>query len=204
MNISLTDHQIQLCHSNNKNHLCCNFTIKISTRDFNYNQSFYTYHLVAFSGIRSFRGHYNGGTEICGIIACLNSSLLSCGHRFSNYENIQWPVTFEKLEITAKFDKSENKTQFPNTLLSSIRPINASETFWIKKEVTEDDGTAVVERTFGLKKAQNRILTFAIYVRNFLEDSPPTAGSTNLLTMVGEFSLLIGVLVVTVIVNRYF
>nr|XP_008191353.1 PREDICTED: vanin-like protein 1 [Tribolium castaneum] len=198
-----TDFETHICHTNSetKSELCCNFTIQISTKQHN-SIFFYTYHLVAFTGVRSFRGQYNGGTEICGIIACLNSSLSSCGLRFPKYEDIEWPVTFENIQIAAKFDKSGNRTQFPNSLLSSIRPVNASETVWIKNEVVEN-GQEVVERTFALKKAQNRILTFAIYGRNFEQDSPPSGGAGERAPMLGHL-IVVGVFVLTVVSIRYF
>ena len=56
--------------------------------------------------------------------------------------------------------------------MSSIRPINANETIWIGREVDED-GKTVIEKTFALRKSQNRLLTFAIYGRDFGKDVFP-------------------------------
>ena len=128
--------------------------------------NFYTYHLVAYSGVRSYDGVYNGSIDVCAVIACLNSSLSSCGERFSKYEEVQWPVTFEEILVKANFEKTDNRTQYPNSLLSSIRPIDASKTVWNAVNV-EDTGTNLIERSFSIAESQNRLLTFGIYGRNF-------------------------------------
>lgn len=134
----------------------------------------YTYHLVAFSGVRTFSGVYNGGIDICAIIACLNTSLSSCGQRFNNYDEVDWTVSFKELTITADFDKNENKTQFPNSLLSSIRPIDSKKTLWTSEEVN-----GIIRKKFSIKEEQNRILTFGIYGRDFNKDFPPNDDDDN-------------------------
>ncbi|XP_063930380.1 vanin-like protein 1 [Zophobas morio] len=161
----------KLCHGNDtENPFCCNFNITLTTSE--ETGTSYSYLLVAFSGLRHYPNISDGGLEICGVIACLNFSISSCGQRFPKYDEIVWPVTFEDITITASFEVNDNKTQFPNTLLSSIRPINANETEWSGKKV-EEDGKTVNERTFALKKSQNRLLTFAIYGRDFGQDVFP-------------------------------
>ncbi|XP_063930378.1 vanin-like protein 1 [Zophobas morio] len=160
----------QVCHGNDtENPFCCNFNISLTTSK--ETGTSYSYLLVAFSGLRHYPNISDGGLEICGVIACLNASISSCGQRFPKYDEIVWPVTFEELTITANFEVSDNKTQFPNTLLSSIRPINANETEWSGKNVDEDGKTVI--QTFALKKPQNRLLTFAIYGRDFGQDVFP-------------------------------
>ncbi|XP_044260501.1 vanin-like protein 2 [Tribolium madens] len=161
---------------------CCMFQIKSTLGEVKPNLDFYTYHLVAYSGFRSYSGVRNATIEVCGIIACLNSSLSSCGQRFAHYDQIQWPVTFEKITITAKFENNENHTQFPNSLLSSIRPIDTSETAWSGSEVTEN-GKNLIERKFSITKPQNRLLTFAIWGRNF-EDHDDDKNSSGVLSPV--------------------
>jgi len=159
----------ELCHDK----LCCEFTAYINVDNSVSTRAIYTYHFIAYSGVRSFTGVYNGGIEICGIIACLNRSISSCGQRFPNYEEITWPVGFESITIKANFENSENKTQYPNSLLSSIRPINASLTNWIAEEIVGENGENLIRRTFSTNEPQSRLLTFAIYGRNFELDSDP-------------------------------
>ena len=158
----------QVCHGNNtEKFFCCNFNITLTTSE--ETGTSYSYLLVAFSGLRHYPSLGHGGFEICGVIACLNSSISSCGQRFPKYDEIVWPVKFENITITANFEDNASTTQFPNSLLSSIRPINANETEWSGKQVDED-GQTVIQRTFAFKKSQNRVLTFAIYGRDFGQD----------------------------------
>ncbi|RZB39275.1 CN hydrolase domain containing protein, partial [Asbolus verrucosus] len=169
----------QVCYNNSgDDQICCDFTTKITTNPSTAEQNSYTYHMVAYSGTRSFNKFYNGGIEVCGIIACLNSSLSSCGQRFPNYDDVEWPIRFEQITIKATFENGENRTQYPNSLLSSIRPIEAARTKWEAKEV-KIDGKNFTERTFSLIEPQDRLLTFAIYGRNFAQDSAVPNDSNN-------------------------
>lgn len=89
--------------------------------------------------------------------------------RFPDYDNISWPLTFNNISITANFKKSDSRIQFPNSLLSSLRPLPPTETKWQKLESGDK-----VQREFSLLVPQTRLLTFAIYGRNFEEDSEPS------------------------------
>ncbi|KAH0817463.1 vanin-like protein 1 [Tenebrio molitor] len=197
LNTSDENYEAEVCHGEDENQFCCKLTLKSSFEEPDPNFESYTYHLVIYSGIRSYSGVYNGGIEVCGVIACLNSSLTSCGQRFPQYEKVQWPVTFEEITILARYQTSDNKTYFPDTLLSTIRPIDATETEW-GEEIPQNDGKSAT-RTFSLKKPQNRLLTFAVYGRNFARDSPPdsdddnSASSVNIASFLLSFILLLSV-----------
>lgn len=105
------------------------------------------------------------------MIFCQNATHLeSCATRFANYSTISWPTTFERVEIRANFTDVHTRQQYPNSLLSSIRPVLANATQW---STVEYEG--VVERRFELVEAQKRLLTFAIYGRDFARDSDPFA-----------------------------
>lgn len=148
---------------------CCTFNIDLTVNeelDVS-NKKVYVYQMVAFSGVRSFTGVYNGGIDICGLIACTNSSLSGCGLRFENFSDVAWPVTFNGISVSGEFANSVNKTQYPNSLLSSILPIQVSKTEW-KEEKSE----AIVKKTFSTTN-QDRLLTFGIYGRDFSLDSDP-------------------------------
>lgn len=60
------------------------------------------------------------------------------------------------------------RQQYPSSLLSNIRPILPAATEWTT--VNFDD---VLERSYSLTKPQNRLLSFAIYGRDFARDSDP-------------------------------
>ncbi|KAB0791014.1 hypothetical protein PPYR_02814 [Photinus pyralis] len=146
---------------------CCHFQIGLESKS-NVTGDRYQYHMVAFTGVRSFSGMYNGGVEICGVIACTNSSLSSCGKRFPSYDNVSWPISFKKIVINAEFDADENKYQYPNSLLSNIEPLS-SEAFGWTHEIKDKR----ISRTYTLKEPQDRLMTFAIYGRDFNRDSSP-------------------------------
>lgn len=90
--------------------------------------------------------------------------------RFSDYNTISWPVTFESIHIKGNFTNVHTRQQYPSSLLSNIRPILPSATEWTTVKFDN-----VLERSYALKKPQNRLLTFAIYGRDFARDSDPFA-----------------------------
>lgn len=71
-----------VCSGEGNNILCCEFDISVSTSDVAIDETSYTYQLVAFNGVRTYSGLYYGGVESCGVVACLNSSVASCGQRY--------------------------------------------------------------------------------------------------------------------------
>ncbi|KAJ8950745.1 hypothetical protein NQ318_011238 [Aromia moschata] len=157
--------------------ICCEFNITISINQSISNapdKNQYVYHLVAYDNARSFSGVRDGGIESCGLLACLNESLASCGSRFSNYSDVVWPMTFENVSVAANFVKSENRTQFPNSLLSSIRPLSPQYTVWESEETD-----SIVRRRHAIVRPQTRLLTFGIYGRDFSRDSPVRDNSDN-------------------------
>lgn len=75
--------------------------------------------------------------------------------------------------------------QYPNSVLSSIRPVFPNATTWTSK-LFEDEN--IVERTIQLTHPQSRLLSFAIYGRDFARDSDPFAPTADNIT--GEASQL--------------
>ncbi|XP_030762889.1 vanin-like protein 3 isoform X1 [Sitophilus oryzae] len=165
-----------VCHGDEINVLCCNFNVSVTVNEKienNNDYDSYTYLLVAFSGVRTFSGFYYGGIEQCGVVACLNETVSSCGRRFSNYSNVIWPLTINSINITGNFSSSENKIQFPTTLLSSIYPLPVSHYTWDYE--TRD--SQIIKR-LELNKPQSRLLAFGIYGRDFSRDWDPLRNNT--------------------------
>lgn len=177
------------CHNN----FCCFFKIKLSVIHFelfDHKKSSYTYHLVAYSGKRSYFGIHERRVDICGVIACLNASKLSCGQRFDKYENVVWPIVFDRIAVSSKtsvekpfaqfykkkkqvkgrFVEDRHQRQYPNSLLSNIRPIPPKQLKWRKKIIRTGQmaysNYSIVEREFSTLVPQKELLTFAIYGRN--------------------------------------
>lgn len=69
--------------------------------------------------------------------------------------------------MSAEFQLSDDKIQFPNSLLTSFRPISPQYTLWTRTELGPS-----VRRNHVLKKPYSRILTFGIFGRDFSRDSP--------------------------------
>uniref|UniRef100_A0A1Y1L082 CN hydrolase domain-containing protein n=2 Tax=Photinus pyralis TaxID=7054 RepID=A0A1Y1L082_PHOPY len=158
-----------VCSGANETHqFCCHFQLELEwqAKPVNDDKKHYQYHMVAFSGTRTFARVSNGGIEVCAVVACLNDSLSSCGKRFRDYNTVSWPTTFKKIVIEAEFDEDPNKFQFPNSLLSNIEPIHVDDFEW--RSIL---GNKRVRRTYLLKKPQNRLMTFGIYGRDFNRDS---------------------------------
>lgn len=88
--------------------------------------------------------------------------------RFSDYDTISWPIVFESIHIKGNFTNVKTRQQYPSSLLSNIRPILPTATKWTT--LSFDD---VLERSYTLTKPQNRLLSFAIYGRDFARDSDP-------------------------------
>ncbi|KAF5285195.1 hypothetical protein FQR65_LT13310 [Abscondita terminalis] len=177
----------RVCHGD----FCCDFKIKLERNKVD-DKNNYVYHMLAFDGVRSFSGVYNGGVQICGVVACTNENTDSCGKRFPNYDNISWPTTFERIEINAEFEIDDDKIQHPNSLLSNIKPLPADAIEWTNTIVN-----STITRTYILKKRQNRLMTFAIYGRDFSRDSEPSHDNSN------THTLKLSLLIILLILNLY-
>lgn len=62
---------------------------------------------------------------------------------------------------------SDDKIQFPSSVLSSLRPISPQYTLWTRTELGRS-----VWRNHVLIKPYSKILTFGIFGRDFSRDSP--------------------------------
>lgn len=165
----------RVCSYANETQFCCHFQLELEWQAKD-DKKHYQYHMVAFSGTRTFGRVSKGGVEVCAVVACLNDSLSSCGKRFRDYNTISWPTIFKKIFIEAEFDDDPNKFQFPNSLLSNIEPIHVDDFEWRSILINKR-----VRRTYFLKAPQNRLMTFGIYGRDFNRDSFVRKPSKNIL-----------------------
>ncbi|XP_063913201.1 vanin-like protein 1 [Zophobas morio] len=179
--------ETEVCYNKTPgNYFCCQFQLNISSDVSLLDSKIrYTYHLVAYRGYKTYYSIFQpGGVEVCAVIACLNSELGSCGKRFKSFKEIQWPITFNSIVIKANFgilrkEKIYYSSQFPNSVLTSMRPIHPNFTQWSKRNLTElvgNDSWEMVERTFALIKPHKKILTFGIFGRNFTLYDPRAYG----------------------------
>ncbi|KAF5285196.1 hypothetical protein FQR65_LT13311 [Abscondita terminalis] len=155
-----------VCHRE----FCCDFKIEIKWNKTS-PKNYYVYHMVAYDGVRLI-DVCKIGVQICGVIACRGKNLNSCGKRFPNYDDVTWPSTFTRIEIRAEFAISDQKIQYPNSLLSNIKPLPVDAIEW-----TSVVANTTISRTYVLKKPQNRLITFAIFGRDFSRDGQPLLNS---------------------------
>ncbi|GJQ79821.1 hypothetical protein Trydic_g23286 [Trypoxylus dichotomus] len=143
----------------------------------NITENHYDYSLFYYSGVRSFSGVREGGIDVCAVVFCQDlENHADCAIRHKSYDTIKWPYTIEELTIKANFTVSNSAIQFPNTLLSSIRPLNRTDYSWSSQYY---DDNKIVERTITLLQPQQKLLAFGIYGRDFARDSASSLTSVN-------------------------
>ncbi|KAK9746766.1 Carbon-nitrogen hydrolase [Popillia japonica] len=149
----------------------CEVSWKISYA--NISEDHYDYALLYYSGVRSFDRVRDGGIDVCALVFCqnlneTNGDYSNCGNRYSSYDTIEWPYIIEEVTIRANFTVTDSAIQYPNTLLSSIRPLDKADFEWTSQYY---DDNKIVEKTLTLTKPQDRLLVFGIYGRDFSRDS---------------------------------
>lgn len=95
---------------------CCHFNIQVTERKTAPNTEFYKYRLTAFDGVKSRRG-----TLTCAVVACTDSTLASCGHRFEVGTQIDAEINFESIVISTTF--AGHTFNMPNVVDLAIMPI---------------------------------------------------------------------------------
>ncbi|XP_058803521.1 vanin-like protein 1 [Phymastichus coffea] len=163
---------------------CCNFKVEIafdetSTKN---NSNYYHYRFAVFNGTRTFNGVATGGIKTCGIIACINDTLNSCGHLF-DIKTIT-PIAFTTLEISSFNKTNENIFFMPITLYMPITsqklvPLNVTDFTFISTNPGQYSTYHMA-----LTKPVNNLQTFAIYGRDFSKDGTEiTPNNSNILTI---------------------
>lgn len=156
----------RLCH----NELCCDFHLDMHSvrQDQNTSVKDYFYRLAVFDGIRSFT-YTTGGIQVCAVIFCTNSSLSSCGYEFEWPEEAAFYTVFNNIHITGNF-RSANSTHLPTTLVQGYGFLSPDSFQFTREEITEE---RVVRVDMKSTMQVSKLLTFGIYVRDFLKDGGP-------------------------------
>lgn len=83
VDLEKTEDEQVLCSNDGENELCCHISLKMTIDRSKLAQggTYYKYLMVAFSGLRSFVHVATGGLENCGVVACPNGTIESCGSR---------------------------------------------------------------------------------------------------------------------------
>ncbi|XP_055537022.1 vanin-like protein 2 [Wyeomyia smithii] len=154
---------------------CCDFSLTLTVvpdRDITHH-----YRFAVFDGVRSFQGYAFAHISTCGIFACRNESITSCGlpmHENSNY------LEFNEIRISGKFI-ANGTLVMPNSLDDMLHSLDADQyQFYssVNYSTNQQDVQLMLYSTVA------NLQTFAIYAFNhknfefFNPIEPPAAETT--------------------------
>uniref|UniRef100_A0A182K0R6 CN hydrolase domain-containing protein n=1 Tax=Anopheles christyi TaxID=43041 RepID=A0A182K0R6_9DIPT len=139
---------------------CCDFSLSL-TVDVDREQTHH-YRLAVFDGVRTFQGFADAHVSICGVIACANQSIASCGLMLRhNSEYLQ----FNSISITGQFI-ANGTLAMPSTLDMRMYSYDVSH-YGFTAEVNYSTNVQVV--TMNLTTPISDMQTFGIYSFNHKE-----------------------------------
>lgn len=102
---------------------CCEFNVTKQSKSMALNEKAYQFRVGAYNDFRSFQGIAQTYFRICGLFACQNSSLSSCGATFNT--QLERPVSdyFEHIQIKAKYPKKNKMLIQPTSVHRDLLPI---------------------------------------------------------------------------------
>jgi hypothetical protein len=95
--------------------------------------------------------------------------LSSCGYEFEWPEEAAFYTVFNNIHITGNF-RSANSTHLPTTLVQGYGFLSPDSFQFTREEITEE---RVVRVDMKSTMQVSKLLTFGIYVRDFLKDGGP-------------------------------
>lgn len=110
------------------------------------------YRLVAYSGTRSYAGVRNIIIEICGVVACADEKLSSCGYKPS----FQSKTTFKSISISAS--SQNDLLSYPIAMTSELLPVSGHSFYFNNIQSEENSHISMV-----LKTSQSDLITFALF-----------------------------------------
>ncbi|XP_068154631.1 vanin-like protein 3 [Drosophila tropicalis] len=155
----------------------------------------YYYRIGATVNQRSYEEEQYSKIWVCGLYACRNSSVESCG--MLNVETHREMVEFTAVQIRGKFVQSNRRLLMPNSLTESLYALQPTEMTWLQEDHSDGTTSAQVELT----KPQE-LLAFGIYGNYFdgdnQEDYDKGTGTTNHSSK--SFALIV-LLIIVIFVN---
>ncbi|XP_062140071.1 vanin-like protein 3 [Drosophila sulfurigaster albostrigata] len=154
--------QRRLCHTD----LCCDFEWSLEseapqTKHFDYD---YVYRVGVFVGRRRYEEAQYSVVRLCGLFACRNASVESCGQlreaTAAENRELQLP-RFNTLRVSGEFVQRSRRQLMPSTLSVSLYALQATELLWSVADATRVQ--------LQLHKPHSHLLTFGIY-GNYFED----------------------------------
>ncbi|XP_065082258.1 vanin-like protein 1 isoform X2 [Ochlerotatus camptorhynchus] len=165
--LNVSSHQESLCQGS----LCCNFTIDYTvTLPADVNQQYYRYMLAVSEGKRTFDGFADGMITTCAIFACAGEDQKSCSTRFEDPSKVVEAVRFNTIEIVGAFPGSSDVFLLPNSVDTSILPLEVDEIEYSERLFTQD-GELYKQIQYNLVKPRSDLFTFAIWGRKFVHQN---------------------------------
>lgn len=111
-----------------------------------------TYRLVAFAGNMNYADHRTVYTEVCGLVACADSTIESCSHR----AKFQSSVVFDTLSISAV--TKTDMIPFAITVDENLLPLS-EKSYMFNIQKTPEESSMKMYSEFGIKN----LITFTIF-----------------------------------------
>lgn len=143
---------------------CCNFNLTKQVESIGPNEKAYQFRVGAYNDFRSFQGIAKTYLRTCGVFACQNISLNSCGNLFNLKLDVPSSDFFQYIEIKAKYPKKTNVLIQPTSVHRDLLPVPADQFEFSVKETGPN--YEVVLRTTERKN----LLSFGI-LGNYYENS---------------------------------
>ncbi|XP_036336929.1 vanin-like protein 3 [Rhagoletis pomonella] len=170
--------------------LCCTLTAETTASQSSYGNGSaagaYQYRFGVFTGQRSYEKEQYSTVAICGMYACTDDTVASCGLLFPANTTIQPAFAFKRLNIAGSFKKAERLLLMPNTLNLNFYSLQPAQVAW---EVT--DKCKSYETSIDLKASADNLLTFGIYA-NYYDSSAATGLAGSMLVMLSCLLLWTG------------
>lgn len=176
--------QQRLCHAD----LCCDFELSLQlpqteTPPHDNVKYEYVYRVGVFVGRRRYEEAQYSVVRLCGLFACHNASVESCG-QLGN-EPGEWQgaqLQFNMLRVRGEFVQRQHRLLMPSTLSASLYALQATELNWTvlqQPDATPDVADAPTTHVqLQLEKPHSQLLTFAIYGNYFDDVAGHGRGST--------------------------
>ncbi|KAH8415329.1 hypothetical protein KR222_004564, partial [Zaprionus bogoriensis] len=161
--------------------LCCDFEWQMAQeqgRAYEYN-----YRVGVFVGRRRYEEEQYSSIRLCGLFACHNASVSSCGQlgvQQGEGEGQGTGPQLNMLRIRGEFVQRPRRQLMPSTLSAALYALQASELEWQVEENGEEaqgQQQGITHVQLQLKRPHAQLLTFAIY-GNYFDEASSGGGAT--------------------------
>lgn len=167
--------QQRLCHTD----LCCDFQLSLQLEQGQEQEQAYNYRLGVFVGRRRYEEAQYSVVRLCGLFACRNESVHSCGQLAEQeQEEEQHLLQFNMLRISGEFVQRSRRQLMPSTLSVALYALQATELEWSveEQEQVQEQTSTPTRVQLQLKQPHSQLLTFGIY-GNYFDEAAGNGGN---------------------------